>query len=92
MAVNATTAKTLVWLAGGLLLVSGALPAPPAQFAMLLVSGLSALIALVAGVGRVRVIALLLLAVTLLMLADTYPKASEAWQTYRSTSLGTSVR
>lgn len=88
MAGTSGTANTLAWLAGGLLLLGGLVPAPPAQAGAALLSSLSALAALLSGTGRVRAAAAVLLALGILLLADSGPRAADAWQTYRSHHAG----
>lgn len=77
MAVKSETLRTLTWLAGLLMLCGAMIPAPVGRAGITGLGALVALAPLILGAGRLKWVAGLIFMVTLGLVIDVYPAATE---------------
>ena len=80
---NPKTAKTFVWAAVSSILLGMAVMSPAGSFFLYSLAALSALIPTIFGAKRTRTAAIVILALSIALLAMTYPKFDAEMAKYR---------
>lgn len=81
---QASTLRTLAWLATILLVIGGMLPTAMAQLALFGLSGLLSLAPSLAGSGKFRLVGAILLFASFALMLNLYPEAQHEYQIYTS--------
>ena len=85
---NPRSARTLLWVSALLAVVGGTIGSPEAGLAILALAAVSALVPVVAGCGKTRIIGAILLLAAIGSAWLMYPAAKRQMQEYRGRTTG----